>query len=63
MTEAERIRSVLVAELASAVRVVAASQAHLDQVVEIARQKRATWDVIGNAVGMTKQGARQRWGM
>lgn len=63
MTEAERIRSVHLAELARAHDNLAAARAQLDQVIDNARQARLSWTAIGNVIGITKQGARQRWGI
>lgn len=34
----------------------------VDQVARQARAEGASWTVVGEAVGMTKQGAQQRWG-
>lgn len=62
MTEAERIRRARLDELAWVHQDLATAQQRLDRAVEDARQARLTWTAIGNAIGITKQGARQRWG-
>lgn len=61
MTEAERIRGQHVDELSRFAENLRDAQAMLDRAVERARQSRMTWTQIGGAIGMTKQGARQRW--
>lgn len=63
MTEAERIRRAHVYELSHAADGVAEANATLKRAIEQARQDRLSWDLIGPAVGMTRQGARQRWGL
>lgn len=63
MTEAERIRGVHLAEVTRAHDDLAAARARLDQAIENARQARLSWTALGAAIGITKQGARQRWGV
>ncbi|WP_245953734.1 hypothetical protein [Arthrobacter silvisoli] len=36
-------------------------EAHLDDTVASARASGVSWDKIGRAVGITRQGAQRRW--
>lgn len=45
-----------------AMRTVQASQARLDDAVAEARTAGATWAQIGDATGMSRQSAHERWG-
>lgn len=63
VTEAERIRESHVTRLAAAAADVELSRRALDEAVADARQSRLSWGRIGNAVGMTRQGTRQKWGL
>lgn len=38
-------------------------QKHLDELVERARDSGVSWHLIGWSLGMTGEGARQRWGV
>lgn len=62
MTEAERIRDEHLAILAALAEKLKVANHGLDNAVGVARQARLSWNQIGAAVGMTRQGARQKWG-
>lgn len=51
-----------VADVRDAARQVAHAREHLDQAVATARSAGASWVDIGQATGMTRQSARERWG-
>lgn len=63
MTEAERIRRVHIDKLSTAAANAKSSREALDVAVADARQSRLSWGQIGKAVGMTRQGTRQKWGI
>jgi hypothetical protein len=50
-----------VAELAVAATIAQAAQESLKTRVEIARGRGATWDMVGNAIGLTPWRAQQRY--
>ena len=63
MTEAERIRRESIDKLSCAAANLRSSTEALDRAVKDARERRLSWNHIGRAVGISRQAARQRWGL
>lgn len=63
MTEAERIRGQHLDELTFFAEGVREAEDALNRAVERARQERISWNYIARAIGISRQGARQRWGV
>ena len=55
-------QSEIVAEVQRAALAVHEAQAALDELVQVAREVGVAWPAIGWSVGVTAEGARQRWG-
>ena len=53
----------LVVQLQDQAAAVHEAQLALDQLVESARESGVSWGAIGFSVGLSQQGARQRWGV
>jgi hypothetical protein len=56
-----RLPGAEIAVLIDAARTLAQAQADLDIAVRRARTAGASWNQIGDAVGLSRQGAQQRW--
>lgn len=61
-TPARRVPGAELARLIDAARAVAAATTELTHAARAARHGGASWTHIGDAVGLTRQAAQQRWG-
>lgn len=57
-----RLPGAELAALIDAARALAQAEAHIAETVSLARAAGASWSQISDAVGLTRQGAQQRWG-
>ena len=61
-TAPRRLPGAELARLIDAARAAADADQHLAEAARAARRAGASWSQIGNALGLTRQAAQQRWG-